>query len=207
MTDPAKRKCVLIAASLVLFVWSPQGFCRQSSEQEPATRIERFLSRKNVLVIKEARFIGAVPGLQGAEVRIEAMSLGTPGERERVYGVRLLRPATRKDAAEESGIIDFDELASLQEALEFMLRKASEAKAPERSPEATTATGPGVEFAISTRGGVRASLVQTGRQFTGQLQVSRSSEDAGISFGIGALGRLRGLIAEARTLLAEMGAR
>lgn len=207
MTDPAKRKRVLIAASLVLFVWPPQGFCRQSSEQEPATKIERFLSRKNVLVIKEARFIGAVPGLQGAEVRIEAMSLGTPGERERVYGVRLLRPATRKDAAEESGIIDFDELASLQEALEFMLQKASEAKAPDQSPEATTGTGPGVEFAIATRGGVRASLVQTGRQFTGQLQVSPSSEDAGISFGIGALGRLRSLIAEARTLLAEMGAR
>jgi hypothetical protein len=64
-----------------------------------------------------------------------------------------------------------------------------------------------VEFAFTTRGGVRAALVQTGRQFTGQLQVSRAAQDGGVSFGVGALGRLRNLIAEAREKLAGLGAK
>jgi len=208
MFERRMHKSVLVGAALALSLCASSAVCGQSPnepEPVPATRLEKFLSRKSLLVIKETHFIGAVPGLQGSEVRIEALALSAPGERERVYGVRLVRPVTRKEAGEQSGIIDFDELDSLQGALDHMLRAVSEAKAPDQSAQESVL--PSVEFAFTTRGGVRAALVQTGRQFTCQLQVSRAAQDGEVTFGVGALGRLRSLIAEAREKLADLGAK
>ncbi|HWP44009.1 MAG TPA: hypothetical protein VNO14_12275 [Blastocatellia bacterium] len=187
--------CVWAGAILALSMW-PQA-------EEPATKLEKFMLRKNLLLIKETRLIGAVPGLEGTEVRVEAVALSAPSERERVYGVRLVRPVAGKDATGSEGIIDFDEIASFQEALDHMLRAASEAKPPDPS---SPASGSITELAISTRGGVRCALVQTGRQFTGRLQVRGTAEEAGISFGIGALGRLRSLLGQARERLVALGA-
>jgi hypothetical protein len=203
------HKSVLVGSALVLSLSASAAVCGQSpGETEPpgpATKLEKFLSRKNLLVIKETHFIGAVPGLQGSEVRLEAVALSAPTERERAYGVRLARTVTQKEAGEQAGIIDFDELDSFRGALDQMLRVASEAKLPDESPQG--AILPSVELAFTTRGGVKAALVQSGRQFTGQLQVSRATEDGEISFGVGALGRLRSLIAQARDKLVGLGAK
>ncbi|HET9532996.1 MAG TPA: hypothetical protein VFQ92_21755 [Blastocatellia bacterium] len=205
----------LVGAALALLAWASPAICLQAARdqrpsealqpQEPATRLEKLMLRKSVLVVKEAHIIGAVPGLEGTEVRIEALALTVPAERERVFGVRLVRAAPRREAAELSALVDFDELASFKEALDYMLRAATEAKPPDESSAGGAVST--TEFTILTRGGVKAALVQTGRQFTGLVRVGRAGEEGEVSFGIGALGRLRALLSQARDRLVALGAK
>ena len=195
---------------------SPNG-----AKEEPATKLEKFLARKNVLIIKDTFAIGSVPGQQGAEVKIEVLVLSAAGEASKIYGLSLRRFANRTNAGERQNLneaisfIDFDEMASLQNALEQMVKAANDlsgetnaAARPNAANEAENeALNSSTEFSLTTRGGLKTGMLQVGRQQTGFVHFSVASQDAAVFFGIGALGRLRNLIAQARAKLTALGAR
>lgn len=185
------------------------------ANEEPATRLEKFMARKNVLLIKDAFAVGTVPGQQGYEVRVEALVVSAAGEAAKVYGLSLIRLAGRAGAGERSieavRFVDFDEIAALQNALEYLAKVAGES-APEGSVTARPAA-PGeesglsgsTEFSLQTRGGLKTGMLQIGRQQTGFIQFAAT--DNTVVFGIGALSRFRNLVAQARSRLVALGAR
>jgi hypothetical protein len=196
---------------------SPAG----AAKDEPATRVEKFLARKNVLLIKESYTIGSLPAQQGAEVKIEALVLSATSEAAKVYGLSVTRfsnrAGERQSLPEGVGFIDFDEVTALQTALDAIVKAAeqtSEAANGGRSSEATAqangegaASGPATEYALTTRGGLTFGMLQLGRQQTAFLRLNLEAQDATAFFGIGALGRLRTLIAQSRSRLLSLGAR
>lgn len=191
---------------------------------EPATKLEKFMARRNVLVVKEAHSIGTVPGQQGNEVKVEAVVVSAVGEVTKIYGLSLIRFANRasgserQNAKEAISFVDFDEIASLQNALEYVSKIAGEASAETnvgaRPPapndsrvDENTLANASTEFSLLTRGGLKAGMLQLGRQQTGFIQFNASAQDAAVFFGIGALGRFRNLVSQARTKLVSLGAR
>lgn len=189
------------------------------NRDEPATRLEKFLARKNILVIKEVATVGMIPGQQGAEVKIEALRLSVVGEAAKAYGLSFTRSAQRANAGERQGLkeavcfVDFDELGSLQSALDAIVKAANETSATGDAGTSAAASGDGAqgvsatEFVLNTRGGLRVGMLRAGRQQTGFIQIGEPSSEASIYFGIGALGRLRNLVAQARGNLVTLGAR
>lgn len=196
------------------------------SREEPATYLEKMLVRKDVLVIKEFFNIGIVPGQQGTEIRIEALSLAVAGETQKRYGLSFIRPAGRNVGSDRQGgrdyfcFVDFDELPAIQNALDYIIKTVNNNQASldtESSVRSSTkpiepatnedATGPFLEFSILTRSGMKIGMIQIGRQNTGFVQMNYQASDTSIVFGIGALSRLKNLIGQARTKLMTLGAR
>ena len=68
------------------------------AKDEPATRLEKFMARKNVLIIKDVYSVGTVPGQQGNEVKVEAIVLSAVGEVTKIYGLSLIRFAMASPA-------------------------------------------------------------------------------------------------------------
>jgi hypothetical protein len=193
-----------------------------TAKEEPATRLEKFLARKNVLIIKEAYALGTVPGQQGYEVKVEAIVLSAVGEVAKVYGLALVRfsgrAGERANGVEAMTFVDFDELAALQNALEYLTKVASdnnaEGSAGARPPASSEGRGDennlanaSTEFALLTRGGLKTGLSQLGRQQTGFIQFPAASQDTAVVFGIGALSRFRNLVSQGRSKLVSLGAK
>lgn len=195
-----------------------------SAKEEPATRLGKFMARKNVLIVKDAYTVGTVPGQQGNEVKVEALVLSAVGEVSKIYGLSFIRFANRAGTGERQNagdticFIDFDEIAALQNALEYVVKVANDASAESpvgaRPPATNEARGDEIamvnsatEFSLLTRGGVKTGMLQLGRQHTGFIQFNAAAPDAAVFFGIGALGRFRNLVSQARTKLIALGAR
>ncbi len=192
------------------------------ARDEPATKLEKFMARKNVLIIKDAYAVGTVPGQQGNEVKVEAIVLSAVGEVTKIYGLSFIRFANRtgerQNAKEAISFVDFDEIAALQNALEYVSKIANDASAESsvgaRPPapndsraDETAVANSATEFSLLTRGGLKTGMLQVGRQQTGFIQFSAPAQDAAVFFGIGALGRFRNLVSQARTKLVALGAR
>jgi hypothetical protein len=195
-----------------------------AAKEEPATRLEKFMARKNVLIVKEAYLVGTVPGQQGYEVKVEVIVLSAIGEVAKIYGLSLIRfsgragAGERMNAGEAITFVDFDEIASLQNALEYLSKIANDigadgntAARPPASNEARTdensITNSSTEFSLLTRGGLKTGMLQLGRQQTGFIQFNSASQEAAVFFGIGALSRFRNLVSQGRTKLVALGAR
>jgi hypothetical protein len=192
------------------------------AKEEPATRLEKFMARKNVLIMKEAYLLGTVPGQQGYEVKVEALVLSAVGEVAKVYGLSLMRfsgrSGERPNSVEATTFVDFDEIAALQNALEYLAKVASEGGAEANAGARPTASGEGrgdesslanasTEFSLLTRGGLKTGLSQIGRQHTGFIQFTAASQDTSVVFGIGALSRFRNLVSQGRGKLLSLGAK
>jgi hypothetical protein len=195
-----------------------------SAKDEPATKLEKFMARKNVLIVKDAYSVGSVPGQQGSEVKVEAVVVSAVGEVTKIYGLSLIRFANRASvgerlsAKEAVSFVDFDEIASLQNALEYVSKIATEAspetpgagRPPASNDSRADEDGPAnssTEFSLLTRGGLKAGMLQLGRQQTGFIQFNTAAQEVAVFFGIGALGRFRNLVSQARTRLVALGAR
>jgi hypothetical protein len=191
-----------------------------AAKDEPATRLEKFMARKNVLIMKETYGLGTVPGQQGYEVKVEAIVLSAVGEVAKVYGLSLMRfsgrAGERPNSVEATTFVDFDEIASLQNALEYLAKVAGDSGAEGNAGARPPAEGRGdesglanalTEFSLLTRGGLKTGLSQIGRQQTGFIQFTTASQDSSVVFGIGALSRFRNLVAQGRSKLLSIGAR
>jgi hypothetical protein len=193
-----------------------------AAKDEPATRLEKFMARKNVLIVKEAYALGTVPGQQGYEVKVEAIVVSAVGEVTKVYGLSLMRfggrSGERANSAEAMTFVDFDEIAALQNALEYLAKVAGDSGAeslagarPQVSGEGrgdeNSLTSASTEFSLLTRGGLKTGMSQTGRQHTGFIQFTAASQDSSVVFGIGALSRFRNLVSQGRSKLVSLGAK
>ena len=86
------------------------------------TKLQKFLSQKGSLIIKDFYTLGNLPGLYSTEMRFNAIVFYEPGkEEERVKGLKIeiAEPKTYGENS-ESAFLDLEELESLSKALQYM---------------------------------------------------------------------------------------
>jgi hypothetical protein len=123
--------------------------------QLPATKLEKFIAKKDTLVTTDSYYILRLSGDNGCNIRIRAIILYEAGrENEEVRGVKVevLDGEPTKDARVTISYIDFDELEALSGAITHML---------DMTPRDTALPNPtSKEMSFSTVGGLTLIMVQ-----------------------------------------------
>jgi hypothetical protein len=188
---------------------------------EPGTKFEKLLLRKGIVVIKEFYDIGSLKSAYGPNLKIVAAALSTPGDQIKLYALRFEITSSREYSSEQTGIIDFDELVSLQSALDQMIRMGSEMKIsilPPALPRGSSldtpfpevgSTTPGrhIEVVFVTRGSVRAGFFESKSTLVGFVAANDYSSDGSVYLSFQQLDDLKALLEKARQKLAELGAK
>lgn len=91
--------------------------------QDPATKLEGFLSKKGSLIVKEFYKLGEIIGRASATIEFTAIVMYEPGqEAERVRGLRIDITESGRIEREKSAFLDLDEIKSLIDAIDYMTK-------------------------------------------------------------------------------------
>lgn len=105
------------------------------SDQAPGdgSSVRRFMARRGAIVIKEIRDMGSAQGVYGDRVLVSAVVIAVVqhGKREMSHGVKLERTDRDRNST-ASVFLDYEELAELKEALEFIAGTAQQFGSQER---------------------------------------------------------------------------
>jgi hypothetical protein len=100
------------------------GVATVSAQQrdEPATKFERFTLRKGIVVVREHHDVGSIVGEHGGRVLFQVSRAYSFGPRDTVLAIRIEVFESTAGSRERSvvGVLDADEVASLQAALPHM---------------------------------------------------------------------------------------
>lgn len=119
-----KKKTLLSIGLLALSLAIPSNLFSQQNPaqpQEPATKLEAFLTKKGQLIVKDFYSLGKINGKFGAVIKFDALVVYQPGhEAQRIRGLRI--EITEGDRLEISNasFLDMDELESLAKAISYM---------------------------------------------------------------------------------------
>ena len=152
-------KKILIAA-LCSLIFMPLIASAQVEEKgtgkEPATKLEAFLAKKGMLIIKDSSELGEVAGRYGAKIAFAALVIYEPGqESQRVRGLRIEVAEGERYERSNTSFLDLDEIESLCKAIEYMITLSEKWKGI--SKEYT-------EVVFSTKGDFNIGFYQKGTE-------------------------------------------
>jgi len=128
---------------------------QSGKEAEKLTKLEAFLAKKGILVIKEFYDLGEVSGEYGSKVRVDAIIVYEPGkETQRIKGLRI---EVFDGERSQASFLDIDEAESLSKALQYMIDLAKRWKKASRKY---------TEVIFSTKGGFKIGFYQSGNYQT-----------------------------------------
>lgn len=214
------KRFAMIAATLAMvcytsFAQTPRSQPKPEKE-EPGTKFEKLLLRKGIVLVKQFYDIGSIQGMYNSRMKLVAATVMASSEIGKVYALRFDKPASGEYKNDQSGVIDFDEMVSLEAALERMISLSSEIKDQVKGQPPTMPSmsetmqaepaGNHLEVVFSTRGGVHAGFFQSGTQLVGFIAVNEYSSDSTVYLPIDQLGFLKSLISKAKEKLVSLGA-
>ena len=164
---------LILAAAGTAFSQAASTLEAQRQQADPATRFEQFSSKKGRLLVKTSYPGGEVRNSQGS-VRVRGVSIGAPGEQERVYAVVFETEGRGAYPRSSSAVLDFDEAVSLLQAVERMMKMAGEM--------ASSPSQPYTEILFETRSSFQAGFYQSEGKQTSFVKLERFGND-GIRFG------------------------
>lgn len=118
------------------FIFIVSNIFAQSNEQTPNaiqinTDLEKFISKKGVMLVKEFIPIGEINGSSGTQAKLTAVKVFRPGEENNATkGLRIQLSSYKKEG---TAFIDFDEANSLIEAIEYMIELSKKWNTIERN--------------------------------------------------------------------------
>ena len=197
------RLLLLLALAFITFscqkpASSDDTSTANNNKNEPATKFEKFVSRKGSVIIKDFYEIGTLEGDYLTRATLTAIVVSEPGKTDKVYALKFERPATSEYGIDQTGVIDFDELVSLQDALDYMAKTAAQLKTESR---------PYTEVVFQTRGGLQAGFYQKVNEQKGFVQLNNYGKDNLVAFPVEKISAFRDLVSEARSKLASQGAK
>jgi hypothetical protein len=217
------KRSLMIAASFILICYSsfaqtPRSQAKPEKE-EPGTKFEKLLLRKGTVLVKRFYDIGSIQGMYNGRMKLVAATVSASSDAGKVYALRFDKPTSGEYRNDQSGVIDFDEMVSLEAALEQMISLSGEIKTQVKGqlpllPSITDTpqtskpepAGDHLEVVFSTRGGVHAGFFQSGTELVGFIAVNEYSPDATVYLPIDQLGYLKSLISKAKEKLTALGA-
>ena len=152
-------KKVTAFLSICLFVFfSSVVFAQENQEQkksEPATKLEKFLAKKGTLIVKDFFNFGVVTGIYGTNMSFDAIFIYEPGrETEDIRGLRIKVHEGGRLEKEEISFLDFEEVESLSNALQYLTNLAS---------QWTNENKEYTEVIFSTKGNFQIGFYQKGK--------------------------------------------
>lgn len=190
-------KRYVVAALVLLSVLVHAGWTSAADQTAAAsTDYEAFAARKGVLLTKDFYQIGSMSGSYSASVKVVALASSTP-EGIRVYAVRLEMPPRGKNDETQIGVLDFDELESMVQSLDYMI-----ALSGQMQNEAYEYR----EVDFTTRAGVKVGFYQSGKAQSGYLYVNGYASNGHMFLAIPQLEELRILLQRAVEKLRSLGA-
>lgn len=120
-----KNHLSIIFLSLFLIATSGSlGHTQEEKPKEPTTKLETFLAKKGMLIVKEFNELGKV-GVGGTgKISVNALVAYRPGEEsQRVRGliIEVTEPTTSVYARSNTSFVDPDEIEDLSKAIAYMV--------------------------------------------------------------------------------------
>lgn len=126
-------------------------------KQEPATKLEQFLSKKGRLYVKDFFEAGEVSGSYGQHVTVTSVNLYEPGkEKEKSRGLKIEVYEGGRLEKTHSSFLDIEEVESLSKAIEYMVKLIENFKGTNREY---------TEVIFATKGGFKIGFYQKGNEF------------------------------------------
>ena len=149
-----------------IFLFLAMCFARQTFSQyppqlipPPATKLEMFAARTNVVLATENYFVHGISGDNGCRVRFQAIIMYEPGhEAQKVRGMKvdIVELRQNKDERSVTLYLDFEELEPLSRAITTML---------DVTQRGTALPNPiAKEVSFTTTGGLTLAMVQRNRE-------------------------------------------
>jgi len=137
---------------------------KAEKEDEKSTNVGRFLARRGVLLIKEFRDMSAVKGEYGGKVSVSTLILSsaqtTRGDVQ--YGIKLEHTDEDGDIR-GSGFLDYDEIAELIGAFDFIHSVANKMVGQRRDyTEVTYQTKDNLKFGFYQSDGQQQAFIDVG---------------------------------------------
>jgi len=137
---------------------------KAEKEDEKSTNVGRFLARRGVLLIKEFRDMSAVKGEYGGKVTVSTLILSsaqtTRGDVQ--YGIKLEHTDEDGDMR-GSGFLDYDEIAELIGAFDFIHSVANKMVGQQRDyTEVTYQTKDNLKFGFYQSDGRQQAFIDVG---------------------------------------------
>lgn len=149
---------VIIVSLLPYYSYAQTKNVEASEKTEPATKLERFFSKKGHLYVKEFYDAGRVSGQYGTNISVKALVVYDPGkEAEKIRGLKIEVYEGGRLEKSNSSFLDIDEVGSLSNALEYMINLIDKFKATNREY---------TEVIFSTKGEFKVGFYQKGSSFT-----------------------------------------
>lgn len=157
-----KRNLFLLVAvifiSLPCYSYSETKTVEPSEKTEPATKLERFFSKKGHLYVKEFYDAGRVSGQYGTNISVKSLVVYDPGkETEKIRGLKIEVYEGGRLEKSNSSFLDIDEVESLSKALEYMINLVDKFKTSNREY---------TEVIFSTKGEFKVGFYQKGSSFS-----------------------------------------
>lgn len=158
--------CVLASMILTTIVQAQEKppVAEQGKKPEPSTQVEKFVSARGKLIIKDYYKLTTLIGNFGESLKLDLLVFSAPAtaNKDKVFGVRFEVPRKERFDLTAIGFLDFDEAKDLAETLGFMQKLASEMA--EEDHENT-------EVIYETRGRMQFGFFQVGKQQTAFVKI------------------------------------
>jgi len=160
----------------------------------PATKLGSLEATVSVVVLKGTTDLGSVPGKAGAvAVKCREVTDTSTGQKERGIALEI----TQKDQPKDVLLVDYDEIARLLSAIEYV-----------RALDPTVTPLAAFDAAYTTKGGLRVAALGTRR--TGAVQFAVRDvrlTNAPVVLSPEGMASFSGLISQARTVLDSLADR
>lgn len=125
------KKLLMLILVMIVFL-APRVSAAQETRgektKEPATKLEAFLSKKGVLLVKSFRSLGEVCGKTGTNcIKFDAVVIVGPGEeKQKIKGIKIEITEGGRNPREHTSFLDYEEIESLSKALSYLLELSAQ---------------------------------------------------------------------------------
>lgn len=164
-----------------------------STTETPQTQLERFLTKKGTLLIRDSYHVGRLEGKRPSSMEFDAVFFylagqGSPAAKGLTVEIKVKLEQSRKASA----MLDFDELESLCKSIDYIISLLTRWKTEGRE---------NTEVIFSTTGGFSVAAYQVGNR-QGALSYCGDPDTAPCLFSnVSQLSDLRSIIQKAQQLL------
>ena len=155
-----KKQCIFILCAVItLFFLISPGPELIAAANEPATKLEAFLSKVETLIVIESVDLGRVEGTYGSHVEIKAIVSYEPiSANKKTSGFQVVVYEGGRNEQRKTVFVDLDEIENVSNAAEYMISLSDKWKAVRRL---------NTEVAFTTRDTFRIGFSQSGYSWQG----------------------------------------
>ncbi|MDD4876259.1 MAG: zinc ribbon domain-containing protein [Dehalococcoidales bacterium] len=195
------RLMMLISLSCVLcgvFTLNAANTKNGTEQNEPSTTIEKIVSSKGELIIRDFYEIGEFQkeGVGWYKILLQGIVVYTPGSEERYFALKLF--LTKADSDGEAAFLDYDELIASINAIDYMLKNAEEMSKNVYEDK---------ELQFTTRGDLEVGMYQSGKRQGAFITMSKWSRLGTLYLNLAEFAKFKDTLSMAALRLQTLGAK